>query len=140
MTVNRQVLEGSWDQVKGKVRERWGQITENELEEAKGNTDQLIGVIQEKTGEARGEVESFLEDTACAAAGLAHRAKETAAQQVQATTETAQQAAERAVDSARAGYIQAGRTVRRRPMESLAVCFGAGLITGVVVGLLVRGK
>lgn len=140
MTVNQQVLEGSWNQVKGKVRERWGQISDDELEQARGDTEQLIGVIQHKTGEGRGEVEAFLEDSAETARAFAERARQVAADQTQAATEAAQVAAERAVDSARAGYIQAGRTIRRRPMESLAVCFGVGLVTGVVVGLLVRGR
>ena len=140
MTVNQQTIEGSWNQVKGKVRERWGHLTDNDLEAARGNLEYLVGLIQEKTGEARGEVESFLEHASSGAATLANRAKEAVVEQALHVAKTAQQAAERAVDSARAGYNQTERLVRGRPVESLAVCFGVGLITGVVVGLLARGK
>ncbi len=140
MTVNQQTIEGSWNQIKGKVRERWGQLTDNDLEGARGNIEYLVGLIQEKTGEARGEVETFLEHAAAGVSTLAERAKEAVVEQSLNVAKTAQQAAERAVDSARAGYNQTERLVRSRPVESLAVCFGIGLMTGVVVGLLARGK
>jgi dTDP-4-amino-4,6-dideoxygalactose transaminase len=55
-------------------------------------------------------------------------------------TEVARQAVGKAADTARAGYDQTGKMIRSRPVESLAVCFGVGLITGVVVGLLIRSK
>jgi uncharacterized protein YjbJ (UPF0337 family) len=140
MTVNQQVLEGSWNQIKGKLRERWGQVTDNDLEEARGNVEQLVGLIQEKTGEARGEVESYLENAADDGASMVSKATEALISQAQHAADAAQHTAERAVDSARAGYIQTERLVRNRPVESLAVCFGAGLITGVVIGLLTRSK
>jgi len=140
MTVNQQTIEGSWNQIKGKVRERWGQLTDNDLEGARGNIEYLVGLIQEKTGEARGEVETFLAHAAAGVSTLAERAKEAVVEQSLNVAKTAQQAAERAVDSARAGYNQTERLVRSRPVESLAVCFGIGLMTGVVVGLLARGK
>ncbi len=140
MTVNQQVIEGGWKQVKGKVRERWGQLTDQELEEARGDIEQLVGLIQQKTGEARGKVETYLEEAAADGDSWANRAKEVVASQVHQAAETAQQAATTVADSARAGYNQTERLVRNRPVESLAVCFGVGLITGVVVGVLARGK
>ncbi|HEY8489648.1 MAG TPA: CsbD family protein [Dehalococcoidia bacterium] len=52
--------EGRWNQVKGKIREAWGNLTDDELEQTKGNRDQLIGKIQEKTGESREKIEERL--------------------------------------------------------------------------------
>jgi ElaB/YqjD/DUF883 family membrane-anchored ribosome-binding protein len=43
-------------------------------------------------------------------------------------------------ESIRSGYDQAQGTVRRNPMESVAVAFGAGIITGVIVGLVLKSK
>ncbi|MHB8903470.1 MAG: CsbD family protein [Thermoguttaceae bacterium] len=151
MTVNQQVIEGSWKQIKGKVRERWSQLTENDLERARGNVEQLVGLIQEKTGVARGEVESYIESTISDGASMmgkakeavvnqAHQVAETAQHTAQRVAETAQETAHRAADSMRAGYAETERLVRDRPVESLAVCFGAGLITGVVIGLLTRSR
>jgi len=53
MTVNQQTLEGNWNEIKGKLHERWGQLTQDDLQRARGDVDQLVGLIQRKTGEAR---------------------------------------------------------------------------------------
>lgn len=140
MTVNQQVVEGSWDQVKGKLRERWGQISEDELEEARGNMDQLVGLIEERTGEARGEIESYLERVASDAVSSVDRVKEAAVNTACQASESAQRIKDKATESAEAGYVQTEHFVQSRPVESLAACFGAGLITGVVIGLLTRSK
>lgn len=140
MAVNQQVIKGSWNQIKGKLRERWGQISEDEFEEAHGNADQLVGLIQQRTGEMRSEIEAYLESAVDDAASMVDRSKEAVANAACRTRDGAQAMASRATESARAGYMQTERVIRSRPVESLAVCFGAGLITGVVIGLLTRSK
>jgi len=46
-------LEGNWKQVKGSVREKWGKLTDNDLEQIAGNKDKLVGRIQERYGIAK---------------------------------------------------------------------------------------
>jgi uncharacterized protein YjbJ (UPF0337 family) len=62
--MNTDTLEGQWKQLRGKVRERWGELTDDELDQIAGKRDQLVGKIQEKYGYARDEaerqVDSFL--------------------------------------------------------------------------------
>jgi hypothetical protein len=50
------------------------------------------------------------------------------------------QARSRATDAVRGGYVQTERMIQQRPLESLAVGFGAGLITGVILGLMMRSE
>lgn len=52
--------EGRWDQLKGKVRQTWGDLTDDPLDVAEGNFEELIGRIQERTGESREEIEAKL--------------------------------------------------------------------------------
>jgi uncharacterized protein YjbJ (UPF0337 family) len=59
---NRDVWEGRWKQVRGKVKETWGTLTDDDLDKAEGNRDQLIGKIQEKTGQARQDIERQIDD------------------------------------------------------------------------------
>ena len=54
--MNRDWLEGNWKQARGKVRERWGKLTDDELDVIGGRRDQLIGRIQELYGNTRDEV------------------------------------------------------------------------------------
>jgi uncharacterized protein YjbJ (UPF0337 family) len=53
--------EGRWDQLKGKVKQTWGEITDDDLDVAEGNFDELVGKIKEQTGETREEIERKLE-------------------------------------------------------------------------------
>lgn len=46
-------VKGNWKQVKGKVREKWGLLTDDDLEHIAGHKDRLFGKIQEKYGEAK---------------------------------------------------------------------------------------
>lgn len=54
--------EGRWDQLKGKVQQTWGDITDDDLDVAEGNYDELIGRIKERTGESYEEIEDRLND------------------------------------------------------------------------------
>jgi uncharacterized protein YjbJ (UPF0337 family) len=62
--MNSDQLEGKWKQVKGEVREKWGQLTDDDIHVIAGRRDQLIGRIQERYGiakeEATREVDAFM--------------------------------------------------------------------------------
>ncbi len=64
--MNEDVLKGKWKQLRGKVQEEWGELTDDELDQIEGRRDQLIGKIQEKYGytrqQAENEVNNFLQD------------------------------------------------------------------------------
>jgi uncharacterized protein YjbJ (UPF0337 family) len=59
----RQKWEGRWDQLKGRVKEAWGDLTDDDLDVAEGEYDQLIGRIKERTGESVEEIERRLNPT-----------------------------------------------------------------------------
>ena len=52
--------EGRMDQLKGKARKIWGVLTDDELDQAKGDYQRTIGIIKEKTGRATEEIERLL--------------------------------------------------------------------------------
>jgi uncharacterized protein YjbJ (UPF0337 family) len=138
MAVNAQTLQGNWNEIKGKLRERWAELSGNELDMARANVDQLVGAIQKKTGENRESVEQFLDEITNHGASLAGKAAETVRQYAQNAAETVQETVAQGAESVKAGYEKTEQLVQRHPVESLAVCFGAGLITGVVIGLMAR--
>jgi uncharacterized protein YjbJ (UPF0337 family) len=138
--IRQEVLEGNWNEIKGKLRQRWGQLTDDDLPKVRGNVDQLVGVIQRKTGEGREAVEDYLQEISEAAGPAIARGAETARRFAQQAVDSVGQTGKQAADQMRAGYDQAERFVRQRPAESLATCFGLGLITGVVIGLALRSR
>ena len=57
-------IEGNWKQMTGKVKEEWGDLTDDDLSEARGNREQLVGKIQERYGIAQDEAERQVDDFA----------------------------------------------------------------------------
>ena len=45
-------LDGQWDKLKGRIKESWGVLTDDDLDRAEGKIDRLVGTIKEKTGES----------------------------------------------------------------------------------------
>jgi uncharacterized protein YjbJ (UPF0337 family) len=56
-TMNWDQVEGMWKQSKGKFREKWGRLTDDDLQVIAGKRDQLIGRLQERYGITREEAE-----------------------------------------------------------------------------------
>jgi uncharacterized protein YjbJ (UPF0337 family) len=55
--MNRDRLNGQWKQVKGRIKEQWGRLTDDDLDVIAGKRDQLLGRIQERHGVAREEAQ-----------------------------------------------------------------------------------
>jgi uncharacterized protein YjbJ (UPF0337 family) len=53
--MNHDRIEGNWKQLKGKLKERWGKLTDDDIDVISGKRDQLLGRIQERHGIAKEE-------------------------------------------------------------------------------------
>jgi uncharacterized protein YjbJ (UPF0337 family) len=62
--MNTDWMEGNWNIAKGKVKEKWGKLTDDDLDVIKGKRDQLIGALQKRYGYAREQAEREAEDFA----------------------------------------------------------------------------
>jgi len=56
--MNADRLQGNWKQTKGSVKERWGKLTDDDIDVINGQRDQLIGRIQERYGIAKDEAQT----------------------------------------------------------------------------------
>src|SRR5579862_3646662 len=56
-SMNKDQIKGNWMQFKGKVKEQWGKLTDDDLDIIEGRSDQLIGKLQERYGIAKQEAE-----------------------------------------------------------------------------------
>jgi uncharacterized protein YjbJ (UPF0337 family) len=65
MQMNADVFKGKWKQLKGEVKSQWGKLTDDDLDRVEGDTEQLIGRVQERYGyareEAQKEVDAFID-------------------------------------------------------------------------------
>lgn len=54
-------LKGNWNQAKGMLKQRWAELTDDDLLYEEGREDELVGRIQKKTGETKEQINSFIE-------------------------------------------------------------------------------
>lgn len=132
---NREQIKGRWNEVKGRLKEHWGQLTDDDLRQAEGNADRLVGVVQQKTGATRSEVEKFIDSLFQGTVG--ERASEAVQHYSDAAQHLASDASRYAQEQARrfsqqsADYSErVAQTVRTRPVESVAIAFGLGIAAG----------
>lgn len=65
--MNEAILKVKWNQMKGMVKEQWGKLTDDDVAQTEGNYDQLVGKIQERYGyskeRAQREVDDWMKQT-----------------------------------------------------------------------------
>jgi uncharacterized protein YjbJ (UPF0337 family) len=60
--MNWDQVAGNWKQLKGKIREQWGELTDDELETVRGRRDQFEGLLQQKFGLAKEEAKRQIDE------------------------------------------------------------------------------
>lgn len=55
-------LRGTWNEIKGKVKQAYGDLTDDDLIREEGKDDELLGKLQQKTGKGRDELVKWLND------------------------------------------------------------------------------
>jgi uncharacterized protein YjbJ (UPF0337 family) len=60
--MNKLEIKGDWNIAKGKIKQKWAKLTDDDLQFVAGQEDELIGRIQKRTGEARENVERALDE------------------------------------------------------------------------------
>jgi uncharacterized protein YjbJ (UPF0337 family) len=60
--MNEDVLRGKWNQLKGEIKSQWGKLTDDDLDRVEGDTQKLIGKIQERYGYARDQAKREVDD------------------------------------------------------------------------------
>lgn len=60
--MNWDQIEGKWTQAKGEIRQRWGKLTDDDLEIVAGSKDKFVGRLQERYGIAKEDAQAQLDD------------------------------------------------------------------------------
>ena len=129
-------LEGDWKQLRGKVKARWGKLTDDDLAVIKGRRDELEGKIQERYGyaksQARREIEDWYRSTE------SHLADEidTIRTEIQNLTSTVGRIANKQIGRAQVRATEAAHeaeaAITRNPLTAIAIAVGLGFLLGVI--------
>ena len=120
----REAIQGEWQHLCALARQRWSQLTDDDLPALEGNFEQLVGRIQQKTGEARDSIEGILSDMSSrGSSAVAH------------ASEAVGQYANHVGDQIHERYDSAQGLVRSHPTETVIAALGIGLVAGLITGL-----
>lgn len=56
--MNKDILKGKWNQIKGEAKAQWGKLTDDELDEVDGNYDKMVGKLQATYGYEKEKAEA----------------------------------------------------------------------------------
>ena len=59
--MNREILGGKWDEIKGKIKQQWGKLTDDDMTAIEGNNEEIYGRLRQRYGYSREEIERQLE-------------------------------------------------------------------------------
>jgi len=138
--VNAQALQGQWNRVRGQLKKKWGQLTDDDLRFNSGNMDQLIGRIQSKTGAARDSIEQYLDELVEQGASMISQTAESVGQYARYAGDQVREGYNRLSDRLGRPYEKSQEMIRDNPAASVATAFGIGVLLGVVVGMALRSR
>lgn len=115
--MNSNIAEGKMKQFEGSIRKKWGKLTSKDLEQVKGDKDKLVGLIEEKYGEAKEVIEEALSQI------LGNSS-------LQETIDAAYEKKDEMVEYAHQVSENLTEQVKKNPLASILIGVGVGFILG----------
>jgi len=138
--VSQTVLAENWNEIKATLKSQWKQLSDHDLQGFKGSAEQLVQLIERRTGQARNAIENQLEEMITQGRSIQKQAGQyfsgAASQASEAYGEGYDLAALKLAD----GYKQASRYAKDNPGAAVAILFGSGLLAGLGVAMLARRR
>ena len=138
--VSQTVLDENWNEIRETLKSKWKQLSDKDLRSFGGTADQLVQMIQRRTGQARNAIENQLEEMISQGRSLQKQVGKyfsgAASQAGEACEEGYDLAAQKLTD----GYKLASRYAKENPGAALAILFGSGLLAGLGVAMLMRRR
>ncbi len=138
--IEQQALEANWDAVAQALGERWSGLNLSEIQSLRNKPDELVAEIQRRTGESQDSISQYLEEISNREASMTTKSMQAAREYAERAGAALQTAGNRVSESFRSGYTGAEHMIQERPGQSLIAAFGAGVIVGTIVGLLMRPR
>ncbi len=100
----------------------------------------MIGLIQRKSGQAREQVEAYVDSLFRGDGSTSERVKQLAHDYSESASQAFSEGYQEIADRARRGYDQTAEVVANRPFESIFAALGVGLVTGIAIGLSIGAQ
>ena len=129
-------VEGNWKQMRGRAKERWGKLTDDDLTAIAGRRDQLEGLIQERYGYAREKARREIEDWYRSMESNLSEQIESLRAGIQNLSSTVERIAKEQIPRVRSRATKAlndaEEAVKRNPLAVVAIALSLGLLISVL--------
>jgi len=128
-------LEGDWKQLKGRAKERWGKLTDDDLTAISGRRTQLEGKIQERYGYAKSQARKEIEDWYRSTEPYLADEIDDIRTEIQSLASSVGRIANKQIGRAQVRATEAAHDVEaaiiRNPLTAIAIAVGLGFLFGV---------
>lgn len=138
-TDQQQLVEQKWNQIRGALKAKWSQLTDEDLKMIDGDSRKLVALVHQKTNLPLHEIEEGIDEIASQSEGLLSRIARTASEFAQSAGQYAQSAGQyvqsagsQVAEPMQRAYSQAREMVEARPLPSVAGSFAAGMLLGIL--------
>lgn len=122
--MNKDIAAGKMKQAEGFIQEKWGKLTKQDFERIKGDKEKLVGLIQEKYGEAKEKIEETLSEI------LGNSSLQ---ETVHDTVDAAYQKKDEVVDCAQQICGDLSEKIKQNPIASILIGVGLGFLLGKIM-------
>ena len=138
--VTREQLLGNWNGIVSSIKEEFGEFTKDELAKVEGNFEQLVGLVQRKTGQSQEQISSFISECCESAGATYNQVANRASHYADAAGEIIRDNYDRVATEAKKGMDYTAQNIGRRPLESLAIAVATGILAGIILGISMTSR
>lgn len=131
--LDQRLLLQKWSAIKDKLQQSWEELTADDLMLFRGTVDELVELIQRKTGQANETIRQQLKTIADEFASLTQQAADTVGQSKDVAQQAIDEAGPSILNSLNDVYRKAKTSIRRHPVESVAICLAVGVLAGLAL-------
>ncbi|MBC7967188.1 MAG: hypothetical protein H7Z17_14840 [Fuerstia sp.] len=138
--VNQAVLSENWNDIRATLKSKWRQLSDHDLRGFKGSADQLVNMIQKRTGQARHAIENQLEEMVAQGRNVKNQVGEVFQDVTAQAGDLWQEGYDNASERLAGGYREASAFAKENPGAAVAILFGSGLLAGLGIAMLMRRR
>jgi len=138
--VSQSVMEANWNDIKANLKSKWQQLSDRDLQSFKGSADELVHMIQRRTGQAKNVIENQLEEMIAQGRDIQNQVGQFFSGAASQVGEVYNEGYDVAAQKLAEGYKQASKYAKENPGAAIAILFGSGLLAGLGAAMLMRRR
>jgi uncharacterized protein YjbJ (UPF0337 family) len=138
--VSQTLLQENWNDIKATLKSKWQQLSDHDLRGFRGSADELVQMIQRRTGQARSAIENQLDEMVAEGRSIQKQVGQYVSGAASQVGDVCGEGYDIAAQKLADGYKQASRYAKENPGAAVAILLGSGLLAGLGIAMLMRRR